>query len=238
MIKTFKALSLLLTYPNLSLREALPDIMDVLKEDGVLSPPRIKEIQKLVDDINEGDLLDVQENYVLLFDRTRSLSLHIFEHVHGESRDRGQAMVNLQNQYLEYGLEIQSNELPDYIPIFLEFLSILEMDEAKEFLEAPLHIIAALKSRMVERETPYVAVMDALIDIAGIEAIKEEVDKVLEEPMDDPNDLKAIDEIWEEEIIKFGPEANLEDKSCPKVGNILEQLIVPNGDAPQNGKKV
>ena len=82
-----------------------------------------RQLKLLIDEIATGDLYDLQERYVLLFDRTRSLSLHLFEHVHGESRDRGQAMIDLKAQYEKNGLAISASELPDFVPLFLEFLS-------------------------------------------------------------------------------------------------------------------
>ena len=109
-MKTYRALAALLAYPEAALIEALPEIR----------PQAPAEVLRLVKELEEQDLLVSQECYVSLFDRSRALSLHLFEHVHGESRDRGQAMVDLQAAYLARGMQVVAHELPDYLPAFLE----------------------------------------------------------------------------------------------------------------------
>ncbi|MGB5812661.1 MAG: nitrate reductase molybdenum cofactor assembly chaperone, partial [Polyangiales bacterium] len=120
---TLKVLSLLLTYPTTELLEGLPELKAALVDDAALGDRELKLVTRLIDDIGRLDLYDAQERYVFLFDRTRTLSLHLFEHVHGESRDRGQAMVDLMAMYEADGFEIDAKELPDFLPMFLEYLS-------------------------------------------------------------------------------------------------------------------
>jgi nitrate reductase delta subunit len=108
----------------------LPEVRDILREERRLSEPTRRALLGFAEDLEAGDGWDVQETYVTLFDRTRSLSLHLFEHVHGESRERGQAMVDLIELYQKQGLALEgSQELPDYIPLFLEFLSVYDTAE-------------------------------------------------------------------------------------------------------------
>ena len=121
MARTFKALSALLTYPTAELQQAVGDIAAAIEAEQLVPARLRKQLQPLLNDIATGDLYDLQERYVLLFDRTRSLSLHLFEHVHGESRDRGQAMIDLKAQYEQNGLMISASELPDFLPLFLEY---------------------------------------------------------------------------------------------------------------------
>jgi nitrate reductase molybdenum cofactor assembly chaperone len=123
MANVFKALSALLTYPTKELQEATGPISEMLDNEPAVPAGIRRQLHDLIEELATGDLYDLQERYVLLFDRTRSLSLHLFEHVHGESRDRGQAMVDLQNLYARGGLEISAAELPDFLPLFLEFLA-------------------------------------------------------------------------------------------------------------------
>jgi nitrate reductase delta subunit len=111
-------------------------------------------------------MLDSQEQYVALFDRGRFLSLHIFEHVHGESRDRGQAMVNLLQMYEAHGFEMSTHELPDYIPLFLEFLSQQEQAEAVQLLHDAMPVLSLLGARLTERGSEFQA-FDALAGFAG-----------------------------------------------------------------------
>ena len=123
MIRTLKSLSVLLSYPTEETVAALPAIRDAIAGEGLVAKAERGPLLALVDGIADGDIYDLQERYGLLFDRTRSLSLHLFEHVHGESRERGQAMVDLKEHYARHGLELSTGEMPDFLPLFLEFLS-------------------------------------------------------------------------------------------------------------------
>ena len=141
---TLLILSHLLRYPSEEVRQAAPELVMALELDGVLESSQIEEVKPLVQSLIDDELLDLQEGYSSLFDRGRALSLHLFEHVHGESRDRGQAMVDLRDRYEAQGLEIAAIELPDYLPLFLEYLSVLPPAQAMEELAQPGVIIAAL----------------------------------------------------------------------------------------------
>jgi nitrate reductase delta subunit len=207
MSRTFKALSALLTYPTAELQQAAGEIGEVIGAAQDI-PARIRnQLQELLTELATGDLYDLQERYVLLFDRTRSLSLHIFEHVHGESRDRGQAMIDLKNQYETNGLMIGAAELPDFLPLFLEFLSTRSFPEACELLAQPAHILAAFAERLRKRRTPYEAVFRALVALAAAKPKSEDVSALLEMPDPDANDLAALDAAWEDEPVRFGPGA-------------------------------
>ena len=124
MAKTFKVLSALLSYPTQELQAASAELRAVVADEGLVAGDVRHALNRLISEIAAGDIYDLQERYVFLFDRTRSLSLHLFEHVHGESRDRGQAMIDLQDLYNRNGMAITATELPDFLPLFLEFLSI------------------------------------------------------------------------------------------------------------------
>lgn len=204
MTRTFKVLSLLLTYPERDLQEAIPDLRAALADEGLVGSAALGALAPLLTSMERLDLLALQERYVFLFDRTRSLSLHLFEHIHGESRDRGQAMVDLMAVYERYGLEIDARELPDFLPLFLECLSTLPLDEALTLLNQPLPILSVLRQRLDKRESPYAAVFKALETVAAGTADEEDVRALMAEPDDDPNDLAALDSIWEAEAVTFG----------------------------------
>ena len=207
MNRTFKALSALLTYPDAALREATGEISKAIGGDPAI-PARIRDqLHRLLMELANGDLYDMQERYVLLFDRTRSLSLHLFEHVHGESRDRGQAMIDLKQMYENKGLETGASELPDFIPMFVEFLAMLPPAEAHELLGQPAHIFSALAERLRKRSSPYEAVFRALVALAAVKPKPEEVSALLETPDPDATDLAALDAAWEDEPVTFGPGA-------------------------------
>ena len=151
-MKTFKVLSALLSYPTEALIEAAPEFLAVLDAEKLVPAASRRAVDMLIEEIAIGDVYDLQERYGLLFDRSKTLALHLFEHVHGESRDRGQAMVDLKAMYEDAGLFIAANELPDYVPLLLEFLSTQPLANARELLGQTAHILAALAERLGRRE--------------------------------------------------------------------------------------
>ena len=206
-MKTFKVLSALLSYPSEALIEAAPEFVAVLDAEKLVPAASRGAVDGLIEEISAGDLYDLQERYGLLFDRSKTLALHLFEHVHGESRDRGQAMVDLKAMYEKAGLMIAANELPDYVPLFLEFLSTQPVAEARELLGQTAHIFAALAERLGRRESSYKTVFDALVAIAAEAPRRDIVDELLKAPDTDPMDLVALDAALEEEEVRFGPGA-------------------------------
>ena len=212
MHKTLKVLSLLLSYPDSELQGAMPELKQALVEESWLKPRERALVERLADNIAATDLYDAQERYVLLFDRTRTLSLHLFEHVHGESRDRGQAMVDLMGMYEADGFELDAKELPDYLPMFLEYLSMKPEQEARELLGQTGHIITALKERLRKRKSVYLNAFIALEAMAKGKPDAGLLKQLLAQPDDDPLDLEALDEIWEEEVVTFG--GNTGENAC------------------------
>ena len=178
----------------------------------------------LVQDLEEGDLFDLQESYVMLFDRSRTLSLNLFEHVHGESRDRGGAMVSLIETYRAGGFEPATTELPDHLPVLLEFLSTRPFAEVQDTLADAAHIFDALATRLVRRESGYAAAFAALSQLAGAQADAGTVAEMLAQPDDDPTDLAALDAVWEETEVTFGPDPNA---GCPQVRDMLAAMDRP-----------
>lgn len=205
MTKTFKVLSALLNYPTRSLQTATDELWSAIEEEALVTGEDRAALGRLIDEIGTDDIYDCQERYVLLFDRTRSLSLHLFEHVHGESRDRGQAMIDLRNLYENGGLTIGATELPDFVPLFVEFLSTRPLDEARDLLGQTVHILEALADRLEKRESGYAAVFRALVAQAAVQGASSEI--VMDEDDADPMDLDALDAAWEEEPVSFGPDA-------------------------------
>lgn len=199
---TLKVLSLLLSYPEAETLAALDEMAAVIEQENLLLGNHKKSILALIDGYRSADLLDLQEHYVALFDRGRFLSLHIFEHVHGESRDRGQAMVNLLQMYESHGFEMSTQELPDYIPLFLEFLSQQQPADIMQLLRDSMPVLSLLGARLAERGSDYGAIFDALEGIAGLpEGINEIRQQAATETPDET--LLHMDEIWEEETVSF-----------------------------------
>lgn len=230
-MKTFKALSALLTYPVDELQEAIPAIRTVLGE-GLLTQASITALEPLLSSLETGDLYDLQERYVLLFDRSRTLSLNLFEHIHGESRDRGGAMVDLLETYRAGGFDLAGTELPDHLPVLLEFLSLRPLAEAREILADAGHILVALNERLARRETVYAPVLEALVALSAADASTEEAQALLSLQDDNPEDLAALDAVWEEAQVTFGPDPNA---GCPVSRDILTRMD-PASAAQQNGR--
>lgn len=193
---TFRVLAALLAYPEPELLAALGEASAIIASEGLMPPRERATLEALIERLRWDDLLDAQERYVALFDRRRSLSLHLYEHVHGESRDRGQAMVRLAQLYRFHGLEIAARELPDYLPLFLEFLSVLPV-AARRLLNESLPIVAALGRKLHEAGSPYAAIFDALLAIAG--GAPAEVIEIAT----DNADPDALDREWAEEEVSF-----------------------------------
>jgi nitrate reductase delta subunit len=204
MPNALKIVSLLLSYPTADLLTAVPELHDAIRSDLLTGPREKAWLGALVDDLASLDLYDAEERYVMLFDRTRTLSLHLFEHVHGESRDRGQAMVDLAQMYELQGLDISAEEMPDFLPLFLEYLSTQSSEEVHNLLDQTLHILSALRARLQKRGSIYANAILVLEAIAGTTADAQAVEDLLQLPEHDPNDLKALDAVWNEEAVTFG----------------------------------
>jgi len=167
----FRALSALLSYPSEEMRRALPEIADVIRAAPIVAPAERRGLLDLIDELGHGDQLTAEERFVDLFDRGRALSLHLFEHLHGESRDRGEAMVELKQLYEKAGFELSARELPDYLPVVLEYLSCRDLAEAREMLADCAHILTTIGRSLVARRSRYAAVLQVLIVIAGESSI-------------------------------------------------------------------
>lgn len=219
---TFKAISALLSYPSTELKDAIPEIRKVLADENILSKKALKALQPLLTDMETLDVYELQERFVLLFDRSRTLSLNLFEHVHGESRDRGPAMVDLLEIYRAGGFDLNSSELPDHLPILLEYLSQRPMAEAKEMLGDAGHIIAAIAERLVRRNSHYAPLLAGLAEFASVKSTSAMVKELLTVKDDNPEDLDALDEVWEEAEVTFGPSSP--DDGCPVSRDLLANM--------------
>jgi nitrate reductase delta subunit len=235
MITTYKILSALLSYPTAELQAAAPDMRQALNMERLLPSRDRVAIAELIDEIAASDLLDLQAGYVDLFDRTRSLSLHMFEHVHGESRDRGQAMVSLLERYRQAGLDVGCNELPDYMPLFLEFLSTLAVKDARASLAEAVHIFQALSERLKKRGTSYRAILDALVGLAEATPPADVLEELRNQKMEDPMDLVALDKAWEEAEVRFGP-GDSGATDCPRASEMLRRMQASPEKANAGGK--
>jgi nitrate reductase delta subunit len=191
--KSLRVLARLLGYPDAELRGHLADLRGALHQERALPPQRLAELDALIDTLARKPALEAEADYVELFDRGRSTSLHLFEHVHGDSRDRGPAMIDLAQTYEKAGMYLADGELPDFLPVVLEFTSTQPPREAREFLAEMAHIFNAIFSALQQRSSPYACVLGALLELAGEKA--QPVQVAAEE---------SIDAVWQEPVVFDG----------------------------------
>jgi nitrate reductase delta subunit len=190
---TLRILAALLGYPDARLRGYLPEMASLLKQERSLAATRSGELIALMASLERGDPLESEAAYVELFDRGRATSLHLFEHVHGDSRERGPAMIDLGQTYEKAGLVLAEGELPDYLPAVLEFVSTQPSAEAKAFLGEISHLLKGIFGALRKRESAYASVLGALLELAGEKA--EAVEPAPEPP---------LDESWAEPVVFDG----------------------------------
>lgn len=169
-METFKVLAALLSYPERELLDALDELEDVLEQEMPLNGAAKLALAPLLDRLAGTDLLTLQQEYVVTFDQNPSHALHLFEHVHGESRERGPAMVDLLQEYRTHGLEISAAELPDYLPLFLEYLSLLPDEQARNLLGQAVNVIALIGKKLARSASPYHAVFEVLENLSPVAA--------------------------------------------------------------------
>jgi nitrate reductase delta subunit len=191
--KSLRVLARLLGYPDAELRGNLAELRQALHDERALPPQRLAELDALIDSLAHPEPLDTEAAYVELFDRGRATSLHLFEHVHGDSRDRGPAMIDLAQTYEKAGMYLAEGEMPDFLPVVLEFTSTQPPREAREFLAEMAHIFNAIFSALQQRSSAYACVLGALLELAGEKA--QPVQVAAEEP---------IDAAWEEPLVFDG----------------------------------
>lgn len=222
-----KVISRLLDYPSAECFASAGELVDVVKATTTLSEDKCRKLTDFINDLCGRELYDAQERYDLLFDRGRALSLLLFEHVHGESRDRGQAMVELIKVYNSRGFELDSSQLPDYLPLYLEFLSEQDDAYACEWLGDICHLLATLSERLINRECNYSILFDSLIEVCGYAVDRTEIAEIVKNEERDDS-MAAIDKEWEDKEVRFDEPVA---ESCPDrgmnvVNGAVEQKII------------
>jgi nitrate reductase delta subunit len=185
---TLRSLAQLLGYPSQDLRDHMPELLAAIDNEAVVPAARREELHALAADILRQNPMDVESRYVETFDRGRATSLHMFEHVHGDSRDRGPAMVDLAQTYEKAGLFLSPEELPDHLCVVLEFASTQPPKLAAEFLGEMAHILTTIFSALLKRNSPYAAVVAAVLELTGqrVEAVPFEADEAMDDAWQEP----------------------------------------------------
>ena len=192
-----RALSALLAYPDIELRAALPEIADAIRDASSIDAAKREALLALVDEIAASDPLEAEGRYVDLFDRGRRTSLNLFEHVHGDGRQRGPAMLELKQRYLDAGMQPIGDELPDHLPLLLEYLSCRDTAEVRDTIGEIAHILRQLGNTLLHRRSSYAAVMAALLTVGGEKGLDAQA------PVPPAEDM---DRAWEEKPAFAPPE--------------------------------
>jgi len=219
---TLRVLAHLLRYPDTEFRANVPEMQQALKSEAALTPQRLTELDALLKHLAQHPALEVESEYVELFDRGRRTALHLFEHVHGDSRDRGPAMIDLIQTYEKGGLYLSSEELPDHLPVVLEFASTQPGAQAREFLGEIAHIVRTIFSALQAKNSPYASVLAAVLELAGEKA---ETVALAPEP--------GMDEVWAEPEVFGG--CSTEGQAKP--GQPQPIHIVRNNSQPTQGAR-
>ena len=242
-MRLLKVISVLMDYPSHELftDDTLSECKAIVMNSRLISPQVRQEIADFIDDMVATGEMESQARYDSLFERGRSLSLWLFEHVHGESRDRGQAMVDLMAQYEAAGFEIGVKELPDYLPMYLEYLAYQatvtddEMQIRQDIADVS-HIVAVLAARLIDKNSQYVGLFKALLQVAGepLTVIDDELAKInkANAPADDT--IEAIDHEWEEEMVDF---LGAEQENCP-TSQTKQRIATLQGEQAQRQAEV
>ena len=223
--KTLRVLARLLGYPDAELRSNLASLRGALHDERALPQQRLAELDALMDSLENGEPLEVEAAYVELFDRGRATSLHLFEHVHGDSRDRGPAMIDLAQTYEKAGMYLADGELPDFLPVLLEFTSTQPPREARDFLAEMGHIFNAIFSALQQRSSAYACVLGALLELAGEKA--QPVEIAPEE---------SIDAVWREPVVFDG--CSTKGQARPDQPQPIHIVRNPNLSTPKPGVTV
>mgnify|MGYP000876575844 CR=1 FL=1 len=221
MVRSLRVLAALLGYPDARMRGHLPEMRALLRDERALSQARCAELDALMASLQHADPLQTEADYVDLFDRGRATSLHLFEHVHGDSRERGPAMIDLGQTYEKAGLILAEGELPDFLPAMLEFVSTQPPSEARAFLGEMTHLINALFGALQQRHSAYASVLGALLELAGEQA------EAL--PPLPPASEEALDESWAEPEVFDGCSA----KGQARPGQVQTIHVLPPSRSSQ-----
>jgi nitrate reductase delta subunit len=166
-VHTLKLVSLLLQYPTQPLREAVEGL-----DPGEVGPASRRQRARLTSFLDwwrGRSLGELQRSYVEEFEFAKQRSLHLTYHVHGDSRQRGLALLRLRQAYAEAGMEPQEGELPDFLPMMLEFAALAPA--GVELLERNREAIELVAASLREGGSPYAELLGAITDaLPGLSA--------------------------------------------------------------------
>jgi len=165
MMSVYRLLSVLLDYPTTEALDALAAatgeaggslaLVGRLDDEGAFSAAERQTVARFVDGLGGLPEDEIQMRYVQTFDLTAEHSLHLTHHLFGEEKTRGPALIDLSEFYRSYGFEPDPRELPDYLPLMLEFASTLDATERRIFLGDVLKVLSVLAANLEKAASPY-----------------------------------------------------------------------------------
>lgn len=168
MLRTYKILSILLDYPTEETISLLPQIMPEVEEEKLLNRVSLRNMLAFIEAVEDLDLLDWKEKYTAQFDYASATSLYLFDHVYGDSRKRGMALVDLKQLYASEGMEIASRELPDYLPVLLEFIAYTQThQQGADLLAEASSVLQKIEVKLKEGNSPYHYLLTILLYLAS-----------------------------------------------------------------------
>jgi nitrate reductase delta subunit len=205
-MQIIKALGALLLYPDEAIIEALDELQQVFEKETLLSPEQTAAVVHCISEMRLKGLLDLQEEYVQLFDNSPKHALYLFQHLYGDSPDRGQAMADLIDMYRDHGYQPVANELPDYLPLYCEFAAQFPEPEARTLLGRTLPVLELIAQRLEQKDSTYAAVLSALGSLATADEETEAIAQLLKAQARAGKDEKTLDEAWQEQPVSFTAE--------------------------------
>jgi nitrate reductase delta subunit len=200
-----RALGVLLHYPDAAMIEALDEIQQPIDANPLLGPEQAAAVGRCIDGMRAQDLLDLQEQYVQTFDNTPKQALYLFQHLYGDSPDRGPAMADLIGMYRDHGYQPIAQELPDYLPLYCEFAAQFPEGEARALLGRALPVLELLAQRLQHQDNAYAAVLSALGALAEADEDTAAIAHLLSAQAQARNGKgdQSVDEAWQERPVSF-----------------------------------
>lgn len=187
MVTEMKLTAALLDYPGELTCEILAELPEILSECRLIDRKGKDDIAGFAAIYGAMPLIDWQMAYSELFDVAPVTSLYLFEHVYGSSTKRGAAMASLKDTYRRHGLEMANDELPDYLPTFLDFLSTLEDEtEMMSYLADISPLLKSMHGALEKNHSHYARLLGWLVELSA----KGEPHPVPEKPRDMPESIR------------------------------------------------
>ncbi len=158
-MRIYTIMARLLDYPDQELMANLPEMIKLLQQDPAVSGQEREALQQLIAWMQLHHLTGLQETYVQTFDMTPEHDLHLTHHLFGDDRGRGPALIDLSEYYKSMGLELEQGEIPDYLPLILEFVSTLDEMQARVFLGDAAKVLKVLAENLEKKGSPYARLM-------------------------------------------------------------------------------